>query len=313
MESYTEDIQRAAGRAGQGLVVPLLTPFTADGENLDIPALETLTEFLIRQGVRGLTTCGTTGEFALLRHSERQQVTEVVVKKAAGRAAVVAQTGAITTAETIALTRHAREAGADAASVVTPYYYGLTDQALIAHYVAVSSAVPDFPIFLYNIPSRAGNNLPPSLVAEITRRCPNVVGIKDSSGNLGNLAFERMEIKRRFYTLVGSDHMILSGMINGADGAVAGNANVFPEPFIGLFKAIADGDWEAAGGFQDKAAMGASILGNASDLSLFKGVLRRRGLDTGPTRRPLLTASEEAVERCFKAMQAAGIDLSPVA
>jgi 4-hydroxy-tetrahydrodipicolinate synthase len=312
MNPKMDAIQHSAARAGKGLVVPLLTPLTADGENLDIPALETLTEFLIRSGVQGLTTCGTTGEFALLRHSERQQVTEVVVKKAAGRVPVVAQTGAITSAETIALTRHARECGADAASVVTPYFYGLTDAALVAHYLAVASAVPDFPLFLYNIPQRAGNNLSPAVVAEITRGCPNVMGIKDSSGNLGQLAQERMMVNRRFYTLVGSDHLILAGMANGADGAVAGNANVFPEPFVALFKALADGDWAAAGAFQDKVTTGAGILGNAVDLSLFKGVLRRRGLETGPVRRPLLTASEQEIDRCVNAMQAAGIDLSRI-
>jgi len=312
MDPTLDAIQRTAARAGRGLVDPLLTPLTEDGESLDIPALETLTEFLIRSGVQGLTTCGTTGEFALLRHSERQQVTEVVVKKAAGRVPVVAQTGAITSAETIALTRHARECGADAASVVTPYFYGLTDAALVAHYLAVASAVPDFPLFLYNIPQRAGNNLSPAVVAEITRGCPNVMGIKDSSGNLGQLAQERMMVNRRFYTLVGSDHLILAGMANGADGAVAGNANVFPEPFVALFKALADGDWAAAGAFQDKVTTGAGILGNAVDLSLFKGVLRRRGLETGPVRRPLLTASEQEIDRCVNAIQAAGIDLSRI-
>ena len=312
MDPKMDVIQRTAARAGKGLVVPLLTPLTEDGEALNIPALEALTEFLIRSGVQGLTSCGTTGEFALLKHTERRQVTEVVVKLAAGRAPVVAHTGAITTAETIALTRHARECGADAASVVTPYYYPLTDRALVAHYVAVSSAVPDFPIFLYNLPQKAGNNLSSAVVAEITRQCPNVVGIKDSSGNLGQLALDRMEVKHRFYTLVGADHLILAGMANGADGTVAGNANVFPEPFVALFKALADGDWAAAGAFQDKISIGSGILGNGNDLSLFKGVLRRRGLDTGPVRRPLVTASEQEIDRCVEALQGAGIDLSRI-
>jgi 4-hydroxy-tetrahydrodipicolinate synthase len=267
-------IQRTAARAGKGLIVPLLTPLSADGESLNIPTLETLADFLIRSGVQGLNTCGTTGEFALLKHTERRQVTEVVVKLAAGRVPVLAHTGAITTAETIALTRHARECGADAASVVTPYYYPLTDQALVDHYVAVSSAVPDLPIFLYSIPQKAGN--------------------------------------RRFYTLVGADHLILAGMANGADGAIAGFGNVFPEPFVALFKALADGDWAAAGAFQDKVSIGSIIMGSGMDFSLLKGVLRRRGIDTGPARRPLMNASEQEIDRCIDVMQTAGIDLSRV-
>ncbi len=244
MQSTLDTIQHTAARVGKGLVVPLLTPLSADGESLDIPTLETLADFLIRSGVQGLNTCGTTGEFALLKHTERQRVTEVVVKLAAGRVPVLAHTGAITTAETVALTRHARQCGADAVSVVTPYYYPLTDQALVDHYVAVSSAVPDFPVFLYNIPQKAGNNLSPAVVAEITRRCPNVVGIKDSSGNLGLLAEDRREVKRRFYTLVGSDHLILAAMANGADGSISGYANVFPELFVALFSSLAGGDME---------------------------------------------------------------------
>ncbi len=312
MDTEMDSIQIAAARAGRGLVVPLLTPLSADGENLDISALEALTEFLIRSGVQGLNTCGTTGEFALLKHTERRQVTEVVVKLAAGRVPVLAHTGAITTAETIALTRHARECGADAASVVTPYYYPLTDQALVDHYVAVSSSVPDFPIFLYNIPQKAGNNLSPAVVAEITRRCPNVVGIKDSSGNLGLLAEDRREVKRRFYTLVGADHLILAAMANGADGSISGYANVFPELFVSLFKALAGGDWNAARAFQDKISIGSSIMGNGMDFSLLKGVLRRRGLDTGPTRRPLMNASEAEIDRCVRAVEEAGIDLSKI-
>jgi dihydrodipicolinate synthase/N-acetylneuraminate lyase len=312
MHPTMDTIQHTAARVGKGLIVPLLTPLAADGESLDIPTLETLAEFLIRSGVDGLNTCGTTGEFALLKHSERRQVTEVVVKLAAGRLPVLAQTGAITTAETVALTRHARECGADAVSVVTPYYYPLTDQALVDHYVAVSSAVPDFPIFLYNIPQKAGNNLSSALVAEITRQCPNVVGIKDTSGNLGQLAQDRMEVKRRFHTLVGADHLILSAMANGADGAIAGFGNVFPELFVALFKAFAAGDLTAAGAFQDKITIGSGVMGNGMDFSLLKGVLRRRGLDTGPTRRPLMNASEQEIDRCVADMLAAGIDLSRI-
>ncbi len=312
MDPTLDTIQRTAARAGKGLIVPLLTPLSADGESLDIPTLETLANFLIRSGVQGLNTCGTTGEFGLLKHTERQRVTEVVVKLAAGRVPVLAHTGAITTAETVALTRHARRCGADAVSVVTPYYYPLTDQALVDHYVAVSSAVPDFPVFLYNIPQKAGNNLSPAVVAEITRRCPNVVGIKDSSGNLGLLAEDRREVKRRFYTLVGADHLILAAMANGADGSISGYANVFPELFVALFKALAGGDWSAACAFQDKISIGSHIMGNGMDFSLLKGVLRRRGLDTGPTRRPLMNASEAEIDRCVEVMQAAGIDLSPI-
>lgn len=115
-------IDRTAERAGRGLVVPLITPLTDDSEIVDLMALQALIQFLICCGVHGLITCGTTGEGALLSHEERQRITEVTVQAAAGGVPVLAQTGAATTAETITLTRHAQACGADAATVVTPYY-----------------------------------------------------------------------------------------------------------------------------------------------------------------------------------------------
>jgi 4-hydroxy-tetrahydrodipicolinate synthase len=313
MDSDLNVIHRVAQRAGQGLVVPIVTPFTADGEHVDPSALRALVQFLIRSQVHALITCGTTGEGALLRNEERQRITEVAVEAAAGQVPVLAQTGATTTAETIALTRQAQACGADAATVVTPYYFRLSNAALVAHYAALAEAVPDFPIFLYNIPQNTGNNLSPPVVAEIARRCPNVVGIKDSSGNLAQLAEDRVEVPRRFYTLVGSDRLILAAMANGADGAVAGNANAVPEPFVALFEAISAGDWGKARQAQEQITFVARILGDGGDLSLFKGVIKRRGLPVGPVRRPLLTAPEAEVDARMRELKAAGLSLPAVA
>lgn len=309
MDPDPNAMYRAAERAGRGLVVPLVTPFTDDGEDVDISALRAVVQFLIRSQVHALITCGTTGEGVLLSHEERKRIVEVVVEEAAGRVPVLAQTGAATTVETITLTHHALDCGADGATVVTPYYFRLTNAALVAHYTSVADAVPDFPIFLYNIPQNTGNNLSPAVVAEIARRCSNVVGIKDSSGNLAQLAEDRVEVQRRFYTLVGSDRLILAAMANGADGAVAGNANAVPEPFVELFRAIAVGDWAQARQAQNKITAIARILGDGGDLSLFKGVLKRRGLPMGPVRRPLLTASEEEVDAKMQELEAAGVFL----
>jgi 4-hydroxy-tetrahydrodipicolinate synthase len=246
----------------------------------------------------------------LLSDEERQRIAEAAVQAAAGRVPVLVQSGAATTPDTIALTRHARACGADAATVVTPYYFRLSDAALIAHYCAVAESVPGFPIFLYNIPHNTGNNLAPAVVAEIARRCPNVVGIKDSSGNLAQLAEYRGEVPRRFYTLVGSDRLILAALAGGADGAVAGNANAVPEPFVELFDAMAAGDLTRARRAQARITAVARILGDGGDLSLFKGVLKWRGLNVGPVRRPLPTAADDAVAACVRELEAAGVFIS---
>ena len=306
MTSRQDQTQRTAGR---GLVVPLVTPLAADGESVDVGSLAALVEFLIGRGVHSLMTCGTTGEGVLLTYEERQRIVEAAVRAAAGRAPVLAQTGAATTADTIALTRHAQACGADAATVVTPYYFRLSDAALIAHYASVAESVPGFPIFLYNIPQNTGNNLTPAVVAEIARRCPNVAGIKDSSGNLAQLAEYRSEVPRRFYTLVGSDRLILAALAGGADGAVAGNANAVPEPFIELFDAMSAGDWTRARQAQAQITAVARVLGDGGDLSLFKGVLKRRGLSVGPVRRPLLTAADDVIAARIQELEAAGVSI----
>ncbi len=300
------------GQVGKGLIVPLLTPFSVDGEQVDYTALRALVRFLVQSRVDGLMACGTTGEMPMLSHNERLRIVETVVDEAAGIIPVIVQTGAATTAEVIALTHHAQITGASAVAILTPYYYRDSDAALEAYYVNVSESVPDFPIFLYNIPQNTGNNLSPALVGEIVRRCPNVIGIKDSSGNLAQLIQDRAEVDRPFYTLVGSDRLILAAMANGVDGAVAGNANAMPEIFVGLLSAIKAGDWSSARHAQERATTAVRILKDGSDLSLFKGVLKRRGLPVGPVRAPLLTASDEDVDACFNELEAAGISLLPV-
>jgi 4-hydroxy-tetrahydrodipicolinate synthase len=311
MNAEADAMSRAAARAGCGVIVPILTPFSAGGEMLNEEALVRLVEFLIAAGVDGLITCGTTGEWVFLSREERQRVTEVVLRTAAGRVAVLAQTGAASTVETVALTQHARDLGVQAVTVVSPYYYRLSDAALVEHYVRVAGSVPGFPVFLYNIPQNTGNNLSPETVAQITGRCSNVVGIKDSSGNVAQLIQYRVEVGRQFYALMGSDRLILAALANGADGFIPGNANVMPELFVTLYHAFKSGDWASARHAQEQVASLARILGDG-DLSLFKGVLQRRGLPVGPVRRPLLEKSPEELEARLRQLEAAGLGLSPL-
>src|SRR4029079_3162095 len=188
---------------------------------------------------------GTTGEFPLLSTAERQRVAEVVVARTAGKVPVVIHAGAPSTREAIQLARHAQDIGAPAIAVVAPYFFPLPDDALVAHYVAVATAVPRLPVLLYNIPQRTGNELLPRIAAEIVRRCPNVIGIKDSSGNLSQ-TIEYRALRPDFQIAPGADGLLVAGLATGIEASVSGNANVFPELAVAVFDAWWSGDQPAA-------------------------------------------------------------------
>jgi dihydrodipicolinate synthase/N-acetylneuraminate lyase len=294
----------------RGVYVPLLTPFQPDGE-LDPPALERLVDYLLKARVHGLFVGGTTGEFPLLSTAERQRVAEVVVARAAGRVRVVVHAGAPSTREAIQLVQHAQGIGAPAVAVVAPYFFPLPDDALVAHYVSVAAAVPRLPVLLYNIPQRTGNPLLPQLAAEIVRRCPNVVGIKDSSGDLSQ-TIEYCTLRPGFQVAQGADGLLLAGLAMGIEATVSGNANVFPELAVAVFEAWWRGDQAAARTAQDRFDAARKPLRSGLDMSLFKRVLARRGVSVGDVRSPLRPATETEVQAAVDALEAAGVAVRPL-
>jgi 4-hydroxy-tetrahydrodipicolinate synthase len=166
-----------------GLVCPILTPFDENGQ-IDASAARKLVDFLVEQEVDGLMPGGTTGEGMLLTIEERKRLAEIVVEQAAGRTKVIVHTGCISTAETVELSVHARQVGADAVSVITPYFYAFNDEALFKHYLAVAEAVPDTPISLYCYPDNAKQMISTELVCRLRRAAPNILAIKFSSVDL---------------------------------------------------------------------------------------------------------------------------------
>jgi len=295
----------------RGVITALVTPLGDHGQ-VDKEALQKLVEFQIRAGVHGLNPCGTTGESALLTLEERQWVAEVTVRAARGRVPVLVQTGTPATETTIALTRHAQKIGADAATVVAPFYYRFGDEALIEHYTRIASSVPDFPLFLYNIPQLTGNNLTPTIVEAIAEHCPNVIGLKDSSGDLSQVIDSASVHGGRLNVAIGSDGLILSALVTGIPASISGNANAVPELFVELFQAYWRGDWAAAQSAQARIQHVRRILKDGSDLSLFKAVLEHRGLRVGGVRPPMINAPKEVVECCIKRLADQGIELTPV-
>lgn len=287
----------------EGVIPALLTPFLEGGQGVDEKALEQLCAFLIERGVHGLMPCGTTGEGPLLSLKERKRVTEVVLEVARGRVFVIAHVGAATTQETMELARHAHDRGADACSIVTPYYYRLEEEALIAHFSKVADSLPDFPIFLYNIPQNTGHNLSPQAVRTLAEKQANVVGIKESSGDMGQL-LSYLDVRGgAFNVIVGSDGLIFPALSMGVRASVSGNANVFPEVFVDLFEAFQKGDYATCQNIQKKINAIARLMGYGQDLSLFKKMLDWRGVRGGDVRAPLPEATPDKVEACARALR----------
>jgi 4-hydroxy-tetrahydrodipicolinate synthase len=239
--------------------------------------------------------CGTTGEFPLLSIAERQRVIEIVVDIVAGRVPVIAHAGAPSTLETICLAQHAASQGSQAVSVVAPYFYGLPDRALVDHFCRVADAIPSTPVFLYNIPQNAGNALSRAVVERIIARCPNVVGIKDSTGDLDTLiSFVGLE-GGRFQVVCGSDGLLLRALGAGACAAVSGNANVFPEVLVELVNSVSSGDMEVARRQQALLDAIRTALLDGRSISLIKRALELRGPTAGPVRAPLPEATAQMV------------------
>jgi 4-hydroxy-tetrahydrodipicolinate synthase len=294
----------------KGVIVPTVTPFDNRGE-LDLGANARLVDFLINHGIAGLFPAGTTGEGPLLTTSERQTLAAATVEAAAGRVPVIVHSGAITTTETIQLTRHAQTIGADAAAVVPPYFYRHTQEALFKHFAAVAAAVPEFPIYLYNNPGVGNNNsLPLPLIIRLVEARPNIIGIKDSSGSLGGLVRLADLYQGNFNTATGGDGMILMGTVSGVDAFVSGNANVVPELVVALYRAAAAGQLDAARTLQQQLNQVRDLLEDGLNLSLFKAMLARRGLAVGQVRPPLVQVTETIIAERWQALTALNLALA---
>ncbi len=294
-----------------GVVCPTVTPLKDNGD-INPDMIKLLVDYLIDKGVKGIYPLGTTGEGPLLNIVERKAVAEATVDAVAGRVPVIIHTGAISTRETLELTRHAQAIGADAASIITPYYFRHSDEALAAHYRAILAALPDFPIYFYNLPKFAGNSLTAALVTRLVREHENAVGLKDSSGDLLAMFAVNHLREGRFNTAIGPDNLILAGLAMGLDCSVSGNSNHFPEIVVGIHDAFHAGDLKAAQALQKQLNSASEVVGSAGWLTVVKGIMRHRGLPVGGVRPPMLSASEETVRACLARLQALRVDLTPV-
>jgi len=226
----------------KGAFVAIVTPFT-DGK-IDEKELIDLIEFQIAGGTHGIVPCGTTGESATMSHEEHQRVVELTIKTVNGRVPVVAGSGSNSTSESIALTRHAKEAGADGALVITPYYNKPSQEGLYRHFKAVAEAV-DIPIILYNVPSRTGVNMLPETVARCAR-ITNIIGIKEATGDLNQVSEVIRLCPDDFIVLSGDDFTSMATVAIGGKGVISVTSNVAPADMAGMMEAALADDMAKA-------------------------------------------------------------------
>jgi 4-hydroxy-tetrahydrodipicolinate synthase len=225
-----------------GSLVALITPFR-NGE-VDEAAFQRLVDWQIKEGTDALVPCGTTGESPTLSHAEHMRVVELCIEAAAGRVPVIAGTGSNSTAEAIHLTRHAKQAGANAALVVMPYYNKPTAEGQYRHFKAIHDAA-DIPIIIYNIPGRSVVDMSIETMAKLAK-LPNIVGVKDATNDLARPVRTKNAIGADFCMLSGEDATIMAFLAQGGHGCISVTANVAPRLLSEMHGAWQRGDVKSA-------------------------------------------------------------------
>jgi 4-hydroxy-tetrahydrodipicolinate synthase len=292
----------------EGTFTALVTPFTEDGEHVDLEALDALVEAQIAGGVSGLVPTGTTGESPTLTDAEQATVIARVVKAARGRVPVLAGTGSFSTKKTIASSRAALEGGASGVMVVMPYYNKPSQEGLFEHVRAVASAV-GAPVVLYNIPGRSVVDLSTDTLARICDASPNVVGMKDASGNVLRCQETVRRLGDRLAVLSGDDGLTLPMMVVGARGVISVTSNVLPSETSQVTRLALEGRYaEARAAHLALLGVHAAMFAEPNPAPA-KAALAAAGRMTSAVRLPLVAASErcrEAVLLALASLRASG-------
>ena len=265
-----------------GVNPALVTPFTKEGK-IDEAAFRRLIRFCLPH-VDGLVPCGTTGEFPYLKPHENKRLVEIAVEEADGKP-VIAGTGAEGTKKVIELARNAKEAGATACLIVTPYFLHPSDKGIYQHFYEIAKAV-DIPIIMYNIPQLVDAYLPRRVIQDLAD-IPNIVGLKDSSGNL-TYTMEVIEYAGdRINVLVGHDEVVLNALAGGVNGVILASAQVYPEVWQEVVASVEAGDLEKARQLQRGVQKLSRIFCRMGGGVAVKQALKMMGVDAGIPRKPL--------------------------
>ncbi|MRG85014.1 4-hydroxy-tetrahydrodipicolinate synthase [Salinibacillus xinjiangensis] len=274
----------------EGIVPALVTPFNQE-EEINEEVLRQLIQSTMKSGCHGLFCLGSNGEFFSLSFEEKLKVAKIVLDEVQSKIPVYMGTGSNSTRETIQLNKEMEELGVTAVSLITPYFVKMSQEELIKYYETVAEQT-NLPIILYNIPGLTGNALAPETVAHISR-VPNIVGIKDSSGNFDNI-LQLIELTDSdFSILAGTDSLILSTLMAGGNGGIAATANLLPNVVTSIYNKWKDGDIEGAEYEQRKLRAIRSAFKMGTLPSVLKEALNEAGINIGAPRLPISPLSEE--------------------
>ncbi len=289
----------------QGSITALITPFKNGA--LDELAYQRFVEWQISQGSHGLVPCGTTGESPTLTHDEHNRVVELCIEAAGHRVPVIAGTGSNSTAEAVALTRHAKKAGADGALVVTPYYNKPTQEGLYLHFKAVNDCA-DIPIIIYNIPGRSIVDMSVETMARLAK-LSNIVGVKDATANMARASQQRAAIGSDFIQLSGEDATALGFMAHGGQGCISVTANVAPALCSEFQLACLGGNFKRALELQDQLMPLHDALFVESNPGPVKYAAEKLGLCSSETRLPLAPLTPNSKAKVDDALAKVGLFL----
>jgi 4-hydroxy-2-oxoglutarate aldolase len=288
-----------------GIMPPLATPFKEDG-SLDLEGLEINVTKYNEAGLSGYVVLGSNGEAVHLTAEEKMRVIEVV-RRAAPNHMLIAGAGELSTSATIEASRRAADAGAEAVLIITPHYYkGSMDQAaLLRHYMAVADGSP-VPIILYSFPQATGIALQPTTIAQLTEH-PNIIGLKDSSGDMGALVETLRLVPAGFAVLVGNGQILYPSLLMGAKGAILAVACVAPRACVEIYLAAMSADHAHARWLQEKLVPLSRAVTSQFGIAGLKAAMQMAGYRAGPPRAPLRAASQEESEKIKAIMRQTGL------
>ena len=286
----------------RGSGVALITPFRED-KSIDYPMLERLVERQIAGGTDALIVCGTTGEPATLSGEERADVIRCVVLACAGRIPVIAGCGSNATQQAVANAREAQKLGADALLVVTPYYNKATQSGLCEHFKCIANAV-ELPMLLYNVPSRTGCNLLPETIAQLAELCDNIVGVKEASGNISQIAKLAELTRGRLDLYSGNDDQVVPVMSLGGAGVISVLANLLPASVHAMTAAYLNQEAGKALELQLSLLNVARALFMEVNPIPIKAAMRMIGYDCGGLRLPLTELEETHKIELYRVLSA---------
>lgn len=291
----------------EGIFPPHITPFLKN-EEIDEKSLRSLVHFWLDSGCAGLVSCASNGEGPYMTREERRRVLQIVIEEVNGKASVIAGTGAPSTRETIFLTEDAKDVGADAVLIVSPYYFKPDSRELFEHYSSVINST-NIPVIVYNVPKFTGYSLDPAVVVRLVEEYDQVVGVKDSGGSIGQISELIDRVGNRISVLAGTADVVLPCLIMGGRGGVLAVANVAPKLCVDLYNHFKQNEIERAREVQMKVLdLNDVLVKRFNQISAIKEAMNQLGKPAGYPRRPSLPLDEKARNEVRDVLARVGID-----